>query len=131
MEYGHGILSSTDLSGMKMDDRDTLLMSVGTAFGGMQKFAIKTILNEPAPTSSSDILRSTSGVASLIVGIAFVGVGIGTRLGYINFNKDAATLMLGYGISALISLGLNYVTYNAAVMTSTPRPSQSGQNSIL
>jgi hypothetical protein len=123
MEYENGVLASADLSGMKMDDRDTLLMSLGTAFGGMQKFAIKTILNEPAPTSSGDILRSTSGIASLVVGVVFVGIGISTRLGYIDFNKDAATLMLGYGISALISLGLNYVTYNAAVMTATPRQS--------
>jgi hypothetical protein len=131
MEYKNGIFSSSDfnLGGMKLDDRDTMLMAVGTAAGGIQTFALKRLLNESPPTSTTDIITSKSGIAAILVGLSFIGIGIGARTGVIEFDKTLATLMLGYGISALVSLGLNVITWNAAMATATPR--SSGQAAIL
>ena len=95
-----------------MDDRDTALMAIGTAFGGLQTLVLKRVINE-TPQTGTAILTSTSGIAALAIGLAFVGVGVGTRTGLIGFDKDIATLMLGYGISAIISLAINYVSASA------------------
>ena len=121
MEYSNGVLSSTDLSGLKLDERDTMLMSLGTAAGGLQTFILRPFLNDPPPTSAQDIITSKSGIAAIVVGLSFIGVGVAARTEMIDFDKTIATLMLGYGISAIISLGLNVITFNAAVATATPR----------
>jgi hypothetical protein len=127
MEYKRGVLSSAEYNpgGMKLDDRDTMLMAIGTAAGGIQTFALKRFLNEPPPASTTDIITSKSGIAAILVGITFVAIGVAARTEVIDFDKTLATLMLGYGIGALISLGLNVITWNAAVITTTQRSSAS------
>ena len=109
-----------DISGLQITDRDAALMAIGTAFGGLQTIVLKRVLNEPPKTGAS-IITSTSGVAALAVGLAFIGVGVGARTGMIPFNKDISTLMLGYGLSAVISLGLMYLS-----TTILPAPSPRG-----
>jgi len=123
MQYKRGVLGSTEFNpgGMKLDDRDTMLMAIGTAAGGIQTFALKRFFNESPPASTTDIITSKSGIAAIIVGLSFIGIGIAARTDVITFDKTIATLMLGYGISAIISLGLNVITYNAAVATAAPR----------
>jgi len=100
--------SYIDLSNFVMTDRDTALMAIGTAFGGLQTPVVKRVLGE-LPSSGIGILTSVSGLAAITVGIACIGVGVGTRLRWIDFNKDASTFMLGYGISAIISIAINCI----------------------
>jgi hypothetical protein len=127
MQHARGILSSTEFNpgGMQLDARDTALMSLGTAAGGLQTLVLKRVFNELPPTSTTDIITSKSGIAAILVGLSFIGIGVAARTDMITFDKTIATLMLGYGISALISLGLNVITWNAAVATATPRSSRS------
>lgn len=106
-----------DMSGMVIDDHDAVLMAVGTALGGLQTIAIRKLTNEPARTGTS-MLTSTSGIAAIGIGLTFIGVGVATRTGMIDFNKDVATVMLGYGLSAVISLVLMYVTSTTFSSTS-------------
>jgi hypothetical protein len=122
MEYPTGFFSREDIhTGMKLDARDTALMSLGTAGGGLQTLALKRVFNEPPPTSSIGIITSPSGIAAIVIGLSCIGIGFGTRTGMIEFNHDIATLLLGYGISAIISLGLNVITWSAAAATAMPR----------
>jgi hypothetical protein len=97
-----------DLSKFVMTDYDTALMAIGTGFGGLQTPVIKRILGE-APTSGIGILTSASGAAAIAVGLTCIGIGVGTRLGWIDFNKDASTFALGYGISAIVSIAINCI----------------------
>ena len=98
-----------DMSGLVMDDNDTALMAVGTAFGGVQTLVLKSILNE-TPQTGTGILTSPSGLAAIAVGATFIGVGLATRTGMIKFDKSIGTFVLGYGLSVIISLGLMYIT---------------------
>ena len=95
-----------DLSKFVMADRDIALMAIGTAVGGLQTLVFKRVTNE-VPRTGTALLTSPSGIAAIVVGLACIGVGIGTRTGAIDFNKDISTLMLGYGLSAIISLGIS------------------------
>jgi len=118
MKYKNGVLaSSTDLSGMVMTDKDTALMAIGTAFGGLQTPILRRVIGESQQTGSN-ILTSTTGLAAVAVGLTFIGIGVGARLGKIDFDNDVATVMLGYGISAILSLGINYITSTTLVATS-------------
>ena len=123
MQYKRGVLSSTEFNpgGMKLDETDTFFLSLGTVGGGAQTMLLKRLFAEPPPTSTTDIITSKSGIAAILVGITFIGIGVAARTDVIAFDKTIATIMLGYGISALISLGLNVITWNAAVATATPR----------
>jgi len=120
MDYAQdAVASGFNTGGMVMDDRDTALMAIGTAFGGLQTLVLKRIINE-TPQTGTSVLTSPSGIAAIVVGLAFVGVGIGTRTGVIGFDKDIATLMLGYGISTIISLAINYASSSAFSTTGVP-----------
>ena len=122
MEYERGVLSTEyNPGGFELNESDTMLMSLGTAAGGLQTFILRPISNHLPPTSAQDIITSKSGIAAIVVGLSFIGVGVAARTEMIDFDKTIATLMLGYGISVLISLGLNVITWNAAVATATPR----------
>jgi len=98
-----------DLTGFAMDDRDTALMAIGTAFGGLQTPVIKHVIGEQR-TSCSGVLTSTSGIAAAIAGVSFIAIAASARLGKISLNKDVSAFMLGYGISCIISIMINYVT---------------------
>jgi hypothetical protein len=102
---------------MVMTDKDTALMAIGTAFGGLQTPILRRVIGESQQTGSN-ILTSTTGLAAVAVGLTFIGIGVGARLGKIDFDNDVATVMLGYGISAILSLGINYITSTTLVATS-------------
>jgi hypothetical protein len=126
MEYKNGILSSADLSGLVMTDRDTAFLAIGTAFGGLQTPVLRRVLNEPLPVGTG-IFTSTPGLAALLVGSSFIGIGVAARTDAIPLNKDVATFMLGYGISVIVSLLINYFSQavlvtaiSAATPSSTP-----------
>jgi hypothetical protein len=98
-----------DLTGFVLDDRDTALMAIGTAFGGLQTPIIKRVIGETR-TSCSGVLTSTSGIVAAIAGASFIAIAASARVGKISLNKDLSAFMLGYGISCIISIMINYVT---------------------
>jgi hypothetical protein len=98
-----------DLSGLVMDDRDTTFLAVGTAFGSLQTPILKRVLNESS-TTCSRILGSTSGMTALVTGVSFISIGAAGRLGKIGLNKDVSSFVLGYGISCIISIMINYIS---------------------
>lgn len=101
-----------DLSGFVMDDRDTALMAIGTAFGGLQTPVLRRILNEPT-ASCFKVLSSPTGMAAVVSGAAFITLAASARMGKINVSKDVSAFALGYGISCIISILINYVTSTA------------------
>lgn len=105
--YGN-VLSQIDLSKFVMTDRDTAIMAIGTAFGGLQTPLFKRLLFE-VPNAGVGILTSTSGLLAVAIGLTCIGVGVGTRLGIVDVNKDVSTFALGYGISCIISLAINVI----------------------
>jgi hypothetical protein len=98
-----------DLSGLVMDDRDTTFLAVGTAFGSLQTPILKRVLNE-SPAKCSRILGSTTGMTALVTGVSFIAIGAAGRIGKIGLNKDVSSFVLGYGISCIISIMINYIS---------------------
>lgn len=98
-----------DLSGFVMTDRDTAFMAIGTAFGGLQTPLLRRILDEPT-ASCSRVLSSPTGMAAVVSGISFITLGASARLGKIEVGKEVSAFALGYGISCIISLLINYIT---------------------
>jgi hypothetical protein len=105
-------LDNFNTGGLVLDDRDTIFLAIGTAIGSLQTPLLKRVTSE-TPRTGTAILTSPSGIAAIAVGLACIGAGIGARTGVIDFNKDIATLMMGYGISCVISLAINYATSSA------------------
>ena len=47
---------------------------------------------------------------SAVTGVSFIAIGAAGRLGKIGLNKDVSSFVLGYGISCIISIMINYIS---------------------
>lgn len=116
---------NSGISAFAFDAKETAVMSIATAIGGVQLMAINRGFGLPM-TQAASLDSPATRIVGAMGGIA-LGIGLAGLFGALPIGRTASAGLFGYGTSSIISIGLpiiaSMLSSSGTGSSPSPRPS--------